>query len=203
MAKRIISFIISLLLLTSAIISCGDDSNAIQNETSAAADTAAEETDPLAARRAVADDLPEANLDGAEWRVYTQEAAAKKFYTDTEDGEVVNDAIFYANRAVEERFNADLVVTINSNDDYAQPAAIQKLVATGDSTYSLVNCHDLLGTNLALANNFVNLADIEYLNFDKPWWHNMDDITVLDKVYMISSDMTILTFKLDMVNIFK
>lgn len=191
MILRIASWAIILGLILTMLFSCAK--SGAGEETAAITEAVTEENDPLAERRAISDDLPATDLEGLEWRVYAQEVHVKGFfYTDAEDGEVVNDAIYYANRTVEERFNVDLVVDYSGNDDTGQPAAIQRLVAAGDSSYSLVTCHDVLGSNLSLNGTFVNLYKINYLNFDKPWWHDMEAITVLGQVYMISSDMSVL-----------
>ena len=50
----------------------------------------------------------------------------------------------------------------------------------------------VLGTGAALSGYCTNLSDVRYINFDKPWWHNIDELKVNDKVYMITSDMTYL-----------
>lgn len=193
MKKRLVSIALLLALMLPAVIGCSSKDDASVSDTTAVTEAVIDENDPLAARRAIPDDLPDRDLDGLEWRVYAQEAHVKGyFYSEAEDGEVVNDAIYSTNRTVEERFNADIIVDYSGNDDNTQPAAISRMVAAGDSTYSMVTCHDVLGCNLSLTGTFVNLYDINYLNFEKPWWHDMEAITVLDQAYMISSDITIL-----------
>lgn len=105
MAKKIICLIMSAFICVTALISCaGNSDNETEITTAASTDA---ETDALEARMATPDNLPETDLDGIEWRVYAQEAHVKDyFYSVQESGEVVNDAIFYANRTVEERFKS-------------------------------------------------------------------------------------------------
>jgi hypothetical protein len=191
MANKLIWTTICAAIILSVLNSCANNKTGEMVTTNAAAETSAE-TNALDARMKTPDTLPETDLQGIDWRVYAQKEHVNGFfYAEDENGEVVNDAIYYANRTVEERFNFNLVVDYSGNDDNAQPNAIKRLVAAGDNTYSLVTCHDVLGSNLSLENTFVNLYSLNYINFDEPWWHNIEDITVLGQAFMVSSDMTV------------
>jgi len=191
MAKKIICLFLSVIFCATLLIACAD--NGVKDQTINPVDSIGEteNADPLAQRMATRDNLPAMDLDGLQWRVYGQEPHLKDyFYTKEEDGEVVNDAIFYANRAVEERFNLEMIVDYSGKNDNEQPQAIQRFVSAGDDAYSLVTCHDVLGTNLSLNGMFVNLHKINYIDFAQPWWHDMEAITIMGQAYMISSDMT-------------
>ena len=100
----------ALLLLAAMLMqACGGDGGQPTGTTDPSnapeADEAVETTaDPYL------DDLPaDLNLNGKAVTFLYREEVSNEFYTDTMNGDIVNDAIYESIRSVEERLNADIV----------------------------------------------------------------------------------------------
>lgn len=174
---RVSTFLLAALLVTSAITACGSDT-AAPAETQADNGTAATEAvtlDPNDPSQ-VKDSLPDGlDFGGRTYRIYNAIEAHQIYYEEAEElaGDVVNDAVMRRNMAVEERLNITL-----QHDPYADTwdsvaNSIRKLVMAGDQTYDLFMGHQTGVTQLLSDNCFVNAYDLEYIDFDQPWWNNL------------------------------
>ena len=88
-------------------------------------------------------------------------------------GDVLNDARFERNRAVEERFNVKII----SDEQYGAAKGagtgfmlISKSVMAGDGVYSaaMINGYDVC--NLACSGYLCDLNDLPYVDLTKEWW---------------------------------
>ena len=93
----IASILAAVMAMTAA---CGGEAaeNVVTESTDTTDTTAAETT-------ALTDSVPELDFDGAQFRTIEQSSTSYGMYTAEANGDVVNDAIFDRNRAIEERFN--------------------------------------------------------------------------------------------------
>jgi len=149
-------------------------------------------------RLTMSDDLPETDLSGFVFRIYTHNYAAgghadyvDDYCPESQIGEVISDSVYMRNRTVEERFNCG-VTTVDSgtgNDISKHSQNIKKTVMSGDDAFDLALEHCILGCNLSLEGLFLNLYDIPHFNFDKPWWYKNtnDEMTVMGQMYMGSN----------------
>lgn len=107
--------LISLLLLAAMLagtISCGgtadtpeetpqtDESESVQTET----------TSELDARKAIDDELPDEDFEGAVFTILTYDQCKSDVYSEEANGEVINDAVYERNQTVSERFNTEIEV---------------------------------------------------------------------------------------------
>ncbi|MBO5274019.1 MAG: hypothetical protein IJA85_00580 [Clostridia bacterium] len=188
------SSIILLVCMILPLVACSDESADTDTTVTTAATTAAPvEDDPLAARRAIPDDLPEVNMDGYVMKVSSLEGFNEMFYAEEEVGEPVNDAFYYTRRNINERFNADMEVNDDGLDPYQNISNIKSLVSSGDTTYTLACGHSALLGPLTLNNHFLNINNLPHLNFDKPWWFDVEEYSFLDQCYFVPSDMSIVS----------
>lgn len=188
---------VTLLLVFSMLASCiscssgasvSDDTTTAPTETSnVSADT--EPLDALDARKLVDDELPEKDFEGAVFTILGE--TSKKEYLDVEstNGDVVNDAIFMRNQAVEERFNVELDYFLV---DYFFDVNTQvaKNVNAGDDAFQLVSGHVVSLGQLVADNYLMNWYDIEHVNFNKPWWAkaNIENLTYNDVCILAIGD---------------
>ena len=162
------------------LASCG---NAPAETETAEQDTAAVETEKETteeeARLALPDDLPEADYKGSDFTILCYGHTSWLMDREELDGDVVNDAIYNRNHNVAERFNTNIVY--DSAADYtAASTAAKNAVTSGDDYYQLAAYHFIqMGSDL-LSNTFMNMNDVPYINFEKPWWN---DTTVNDMTY--------------------
>ena len=178
--RRIIAAALLTAVLSSAVISSGcsdaggDAAPAAQN-TAAAADEAggdaaetAEETEAK-----ILPDLP-ADLDfGGQTVVIMQHPfqsgdwadwVSRDVWSDGENGEPINDAVYARNLYVEEKLN----VKISAVDISDMPSTIQKQVKSGSSDYLISTARIQSLPSTVTKGYLVNLYDMPYIDLSKP-----------------------------------
>ena len=205
--RKLAAILLSLsFVLLSALSSCGEN-NTSSPETTAqpgALDTGAPEesrpnTDEFG-RELIAGSLPDdLDLDGKTVTFYLRPdfngvQTAYELVADEENGEVINDAVFKRNRAVEERLNVKLNIVDNgadSNSSYQKQVALD--VLAGDNSFDIASLNGYFGPSMVSGGYFYDLLDLKYLDLEKPWWNSdfVDQITVYDSLYIITGDLSL------------
>ncbi|MBE6659697.1 MAG: carbohydrate ABC transporter substrate-binding protein [Ruminococcaceae bacterium] len=183
MKKRLFAFaMLASLLMASA---CGSETTAPADGTAdaGAADTTAAVTD----NGYIADDLPEADYGGYEFRIMCDPVYVEFIYSEGETGVQINDMVYESNRAVEERFNVKLSHVPHT--EWTNTAEVQKPILAGDDAFDICFMHDIGAGNLSLENLFHNLYEVPHLNFNQPWWpkYSVDSMTINGRMYLISN----------------
>ena len=177
--KRFLCALLAALMIA-PLASCGNAAESTADET---ADTTAVETEKETteeeARLATPDDLPEKDYKGEDFTVLCYGHTSWLMTTEELNGDVVNDAIYNRNNNVSERFNSNIIYDVAA--DYGTASStVRNAVAAGDDYYQVAAYHFVqMGADL-LTNVFMNLNDVPYINFEKPWWN---DTTVNDMTY--------------------
>ena len=163
MFKRHISLFIIAAMLCTATIGCakGAETDASDASYETGASAAAETADP----RDIDDGLPDVDYDGATFTLFCRDEVKEQYFTDEQNGEVVNDAIYSRNLKVEEDYNIKLdkfAMDGTWNNMTAYRKTISSAVLSGDQSFDLVegNCviADMLGNNY-----FCNWNDFDIL----------------------------------------
>ncbi len=197
MKNRSLSFpTLALLVAALAATACADGS-AQTADTTAAPDggettAAVSETSEEDLRRAVSDDIPALNFDGTHFRSITQDSTVNDIWVEAETGDVLDDAIYYRNRAVEERFN--IVIDEAKAVPFGEISThVKNSVSAGDDAYDLVIGQMEQTGQDALGGYFLNWYDLPHVNFTKPWYPAslVDEATVNGKMYIIASDLSL------------
>lgn len=181
--KNTAAALITALLLTSSLLSCG---TAEQTDTPVTADTA-QITETVAVTEAAEPmpDLPERDWAGYEFHILNGNMSEwMMIYTvdaEAETGESLNDAIFRRNSAVEDRFNLSLVEV---NDTNAVSMA-KKAVSAGDTMYDLLLTTKSNALDLVLQNYLIDYAEIPYIDTSAPWWvqGSMTSMSIANRVF--------------------
>ena len=192
---------ISALLLAALIFSltfaagCGGETPA-SDETAAAATTA--ETESAETDRGdIPDDLPD-DLDfgGEEFTIHVrgdQNTYAEFFSEQT--GDIIDDAIYDRNRAVEERLNVTISVYKGRgwesyNDELKN---IRNTIQAGDDSWDIIAGWSARIPILANEGLFRNLYEIPHINLDREWWVQTlrEELTVGGKLYFVTGDITL------------
>lgn len=157
--------------------------------TTISADETVEETE-----EEIKDDLPETNLDGYEFRMLVSNEEMSKFFFASEfDGEVVNDAIRTSILNTENRFGCKISAVIqDSVDEGAYTTVVRNSIATNDNFFDVAEMHDTLSGAMSLENVFLNLHEVNHLNFSQPWYPSnaVESLTVDGKLFLYSSAMS-------------
>ena len=185
----------SFLLLSAVLLaSCGGTGSELP---AVPADT--EQTEAAAAETAEAprlDSLPQ-DLDfgGAAVMIYDDKDLPIKDYHAEETGDIVDDALFARNRAVEERLNITLDF-FDSEGAYEKrevfAGGIRQSVMANEGAYDIAAGYSLSTASLASGGYLANLVNTEYLDFSMPWWSDslIDCLCVQNHLYFVSGDIS-------------
>jgi len=191
MKKALTSLLLLALTIPTMLTSCssgsaGNEVNETANETTAET-TAEVTTEPL-----TEDGLPFTDLNGEEFRVYVRDINMHFAHAEDMNGEVVNDAVFNANRNVEERYNVDIVFTPYTTTVNSLDTTIGKIIHAGEDAFELVSSHDNTMGMYSLAGYLLNVNILPHINYDQPWWpkNNIRSMTVGDTMHLISASIS-------------
>ena len=141
----------------------------------------------------VTPDIPVIDFDGRDFNVYGETQILQTFFYADEPGtEIIGKAKYTMISNIEERYGISVNITDSGIVGIPHVTQIQAMIDSGQCDYQLVEMHDVLGTGVALTGYCANLKNVKYLDFEKPWWHNVDELMVNGSVYMITTDMSYL-----------
>ncbi|MDD4773871.1 MAG: hypothetical protein PHZ09_09770 [Eubacteriales bacterium] len=180
------------LLLTMAVLiavsGCSGESES--NGTLSAAQIT--DADALMSVERLYPDLPEENFDGSEFRLMQWFRGENhihnyfEYYTESEDGEVLNDTVYARNRTIEEKYN--IIITAEGAEDPSKTCIT--LINAGDFRYHF--CADIpqrLAVN-SISGYFYELNSVPYLDISMPWRNGraQKGFSVGGKLYIITGD---------------
>lgn len=186
------------VILMSQLFSCqnqvSDSDNAITALTAESATVETEDKNKTL-------DLPDIDWEGREFRVLGYENSRTQFSTfeidsDGENGDIVNDAVFRRNTAIEEKYNVVITeIKDSSNTDYvtATEPLIRKTVLAGEDLYDLVFITAFKSGVMAREQLLYNLLDVDYIDFTKEWWNQdiNETLSINDQLYFTTSDFSL------------
>ena len=200
--KRTLCLILAMLMCLSVLVACGTKSeepaatttaeltDASTEATTAAVTEEAEPIDPIA-NRTLEDEVPEYNFNGAKFRTLVQTEQAHDIAVESQNGEMLNDAIYNRNLRIQERFNIVIESTTGVRKDIEK--AITASVASGDDTYELVLQQMFRSCSSAVAGHFLDWHQIPHVDLSKPWYVSsvMEEGvgTINGKAYLAVSDI--------------
>ena len=176
---RVICALLAIMMLVTLAVSCAETKTTDDKETTAETKASGEpedeteEGDALEQRKNVSDDLPEYDADGATFKLAINASTDDYIMTSEDAEDVVDEAVYKRNSSIESRFNCEITVVYDSGDreNYTETSnMVLNSVNSGDDTFDLVASHVVAISNIVLNNVFYNWNDLEYTNFDKPWW---------------------------------
>lgn len=195
--RNAVSLFLLTAIITGVLAGCAD--NAEPTVTSAESTDTPEETGPATdAEGFILDDLPD-DLDfGGRtimimgWNHYED----VEFYAEEQTGDIVNDAYFDRNLAVEDRLNVKLeffLANARYDGDNSFVSYLQSSVLSGSGEYDIVAAHSHRMGNSASQGLLLNLNDVDYLNFDMPWWRqSLREATTIGGVcYFATGDISV------------
>ncbi len=172
--KKGISALALLLLAAMAVSSCGDSGAGTTSETAAETTGAVVTEEPTEAdlRAQIPDNLPETDMNGYQFRVWTRDRTdfVEDIAADSEEtGEVIDDAIYNRNKAVEERFNIELVQRALVLDSFN--AELVKTITAGEDSHDLALGQVTTVPNLCTEGYFLDwYEDLPHVNLESPWY---------------------------------
>ncbi len=197
----------SIFILANLLILSSCEQITSNNETTTAIDTL-----PIITTDIVDDQLPhyltlEADFDGKTFTMLGIDSKDYPFfanfeiYSEQENGDVVNDAVFRRNQIIEERFNVtirqDLVETPNVASNTAVFQRIKTEILTGDKTFDafFIPSRDAA---LVMQNDFcTNLCDIDSIDLSESYWNQaiITPLTIHGELLLAGSDFSLVDKK--------
>ena len=195
--KRIL-FLSMAILLTICFVSCTGAKDNVSNPVSdSSKDESTSEYDDYG-RLYIEDNIPDdLDFDGETVNILVRQGALYEleFWASELNGEILNDAIFERNSEVEEDLNINIVTTILEPDSgkYAPTNFNEKVrtaIETGTAEFDIVASNAYYGVVLGNQGYFLNLYDLNYIDFDKTWWNDdfINEMTINDKLFFAVGD---------------
>jgi hypothetical protein len=189
--KHIAFLLAVLMILTGALASCSEKGDNAAGESAGAgseapspeaAEAEAGEETAKPGRERVSDGLPEGlDFDGAAILFYTNPYTPYACnFVEELTGEMLNDARYDTETAVEERLNVAIGEDYGDPDPYTFNGQVKTLIKAGDRTYSYMTDEDYIIMAQIQEGSFYALSDVEYLDLGAPYW--LPDATDLYKI---------------------
>ncbi len=196
--KKIISLLLALLLSAGVFLSCSEkkeETPVAQDSPSAdaAADTP-EEAETEIARANYPDSLPELDFGGADVVVHSRgDDSPTEVVAEEMTGEAVNDAIYERNTLVGEKLNVKIGVYVGDGwEKYdASVNAIRSSIMAADGAFDIIAGWSARIPALSLEGLFVNLNEMNYLDFGAMWWNQsvVTDLQVAGQLHFLTGDI--------------
>lgn len=186
---RTLAWLLTLCTMIPVITACGGDTGTNKgdegqkgnNGTAADTQNVEESTEPLdalEARKLVSDGLGEYDFGGLTYRIVTSDDKSETLYCEAETGDVIDDAVFQRNVAVEDRFHCKIEVV--QDGPYADVSSFMtKAITAGEDAFDIASYHVVQLGTLTPSGYFLNWYDIPNIDFSKPWWSpsTVNDLT--------------------------
>ncbi len=193
--KKALALILALVMILS-FAACGktDDGNKPASTTASSNDIVTTEPETTV----IKPDIPDTDWEGKAFRVLGDQGSKYpqfgnfEILTEELNGEVYNDALFNRNGDLSKQYNVTFEQYLDPSEHHTQ-TLIQQMVAAGEDLYDLVFV-DLNRIGSCAQNGyFLNMNNIKYIDFDKPWWNPgvNESVSIGGKVYFTSSDYSL------------
>ena len=188
--SKICALLLALLTVGSNLCACGGDNSDVTAQTTAAnTDTAATEAVTEDVRAPYAELAPEIeDFGGYDYRIFVHDGS--KYDADEETGEIVNDAIYRRNKAVEERYNINISTYSGFGFGDDRALAMQSIQANDD--FADVMGLFLISSSMMAAQEgaLIDWNECKEINLTAPWWdERITDLSVYDKQYVLAGDI--------------
>jgi ABC-type glycerol-3-phosphate transport system substrate-binding protein len=191
--RRILCLVLVLFTAATAgllSVACSEPTPDESGNSNIGSDGTSNTTDDIYAAYNIPDSLPSRSFGNDTFTIVCQdEGMIQFFFVDDMDGSVVDKAVYKSVSAVEERFEVDVSAYTVTNHQ-----VIRNGITTQDGSFDFAFMLDVTSSGYSLENLFVNLYDLEHLDFSKPWWPapSVEALTFQDKMYLGSSTMSYL-----------
>ena len=194
--KRILALLLAIASAAS-ITACGQDGGAKDTEKSDGT-TVSDFVSEEASDTEISDGLPEKNYNGRTFTVATDDYMESDYVSEGETGDIVNDAIYRRNSAIEDRFGVKIEVV---SDNYEKmKSRINQMVQAGDDGFDLAAQHACTAGTLAVNGVLMNWYDVPYADLKKPWWSQIAnrELSYKNKVIYLAAGDYALSITSDM-----
>ncbi|MHB1153333.1 MAG: hypothetical protein ACYCWE_06215 [Eubacteriales bacterium] len=192
--KKVLTNLFIFLFILSVFVSCSNttettESDETGNEQSESITVPALKLDKWG-REVVEDTVDTAlDFDGETVRILINDTWPLDLFAEELSGDVVNDAVYERDAAVQERLN--VVFTTEVPDRFKLVSGLNKSISAGDDTSDIVIYYSFEGTPMIIKGYFIDINQIPGLNFDKVWWDSAfnEEIKYNGKIFAVLGDL--------------
>ena len=204
---KISALIIFAYMILTLILSCGESSTTVEkpnenaginNESAENRQESEEVQEDTMSRQNARDSLPDGlDFGGVQIRILHRddiESWRDEIKVEEEIGEIVNDALYYRNKKVEERLNVEITSISTSGGWDSRNSflnTVRRSVNAGNDDYDFIAGHAYYLPSIAPEGMLYNLNEINYLQPDADWWSEScaRETAVNDKLFLITGDL--------------
>ena len=197
--KKLLAAILAALTVLTCLTACGKPAEPAETTLSTTTGTASDTqttTTAVTTDSIYDDDLPDdLNFGEQELSIlYWNDVARPEFEVEDQTGDLISDAIFLRNAAVEERLGLKLdwhgiPGSYWVQQDFVTHAAND--IRSGGE-YDLIASYSMSAVTMTLQGLFRNLMAADHLNLEQPWWPQSlaENSTINDRLYFCSGDIS-------------
>ncbi len=201
---RIASLLMAILMLALCFASCseptgGSDTTAPNATTTApiAVETTPEETTyPVDENGYELDRLPELNYNDEEVIIFTWSNQVQWEWSEEEAADKIKESLYNRELRTEERLGIKIEISTQTGDWGNRNSFITTVEANVNA--GATDAFDIVGQYTpaapigAMKNLYLNLAEVDYLDFERPWWPKdiQESCHINNNVYFTTGDIT-------------
>lgn len=163
-AKHSLRLLSVMVLMSIALNGCGGTTQSDTNDIESAESDSLQTTD-------IYSNLPTADYDGETFTIYndTMTYAETRLDSESQIGDVMNDAVYNRTRELEEYLNIEIALI--EQDMWTGTASyLTNIIMAGDDSIDAAYVAILNAGPMTADSLFVDLYTVDEIDFDKPWW---------------------------------
>ena len=192
---RLICLLLVSAMLISAFAACAEKAEEVSDDSGAADSVEISDEETETDRAHYKDSLPDdLNFDGETYRLLCRgDYFDEEFYIEEESGDVVDDAVFNRNKYITDKYNVkyEAICRGESASYSSELKSIRTDVSSGDDAYEAIAGYSVHIVTLLTENMFMDLNELEYLDFSQPWWPDsvISEMEIGGKLFYITGDI--------------
>jgi len=187
--KHILTLLAVMMSVLLFLVACGEKAGTSAGENL----ETAEKTDEI-------ETSPPPDFDGAEFAIITREFKKYDIGVEEQNGEIVNDAIYFRNLAVEDRLNIKMNIFTTAGewenmDNYKK--TVKNSILGGTGAYDLITGYQVFMVSTIYEGLYKDLNQIKYLELSNPWWTQKinGEMTVNNRIYLATGDASVVLWE--------
>lgn len=202
MKLRIMAIILCLVMIVSALVACTTNDNGDGKDTGSGTTAGGNNTNTPTESVTDSyeqDDIPsDLKINRTLKMLYWEEHTNMEFFPKDQQssGDTINDALIKREEALSSRLGVDIdfIPSPGGSSAAKMTTFIEKVAVDkeGLKEYDIVAGYSRTAPTLAMRGLSADLNELDYLNFNKPWWPSslVNEMTVGDSLYFCSGDIS-------------
>lgn len=194
--KQGILALLALLCAASVFSSCGSPSDKKDDKTPNTENhPATDATTEAPAPERIKANLPDKDFGGETFtfygRIYEGEWTANDIFSHTEDGELINDALYNRTTYIEETYNVKLDAI--ESGEVTVTSKLKTLLTAGDTSFQAICCDVYDAGALSVEGMLLDLNHVENLDLSADWWAQQTNasLSIANKQFYVTGDISI------------